>query len=202
MRILIIPAVLACAVSASALDYNIRVDIDGTKHDIHFTDFAPVSSKGVVTKATWLAPEKADSHLCGQFATPVGTWTEVSFRATPSADGQVMISLMGPWQRKANQEAATEDKREIDEIRVGWDQISVEGASAVNNGDFEQASKDGAEGWWFNKGAELKTDDQAKSGKAWVSAWHNGNVVQSITVTAGKPFTIHGWVRATYPSTK
>jgi hypothetical protein len=203
MRTLIIPALLACsAVGASALDYNIRVDIDGTKNDIHFSDFAPVSTKGVVTKATWLATEKADAHLCGQFATPVGTWTEVAFRATPSADGQIALSLMGPWQRKPNQETVADDKKEIEEIRVSWDLVSVDGAT-VANGDFEQANASGAEGWWFNKGAERMTGENlAKSGKAWISTWHNGNAVQLITVSAGKPFTIRGWVQSTYPATK
>lgn len=190
-------ALVAIAATAAAADIQTaRIDIDGVKELVKL-DGAKLldGSKGGTSAATWLPDEaKRPCYLVANFSTPIKVWTEVGFTFTPATAGKVLLTLRGPWKKKAG------DTKDIELLPVTYDNIRVEGATLVN-GSFEEGTPNAEQpikGWWM--GAKdgypkiVADPGAAKDGAKAVAAWHNGSLSQTIEVKAGTPVTVKAWV--------
>ncbi|MDB6041148.1 MAG: retaining beta-glycosidase, partial [Verrucomicrobiales bacterium] len=57
-----------------------------------------LNAKGEVTRANWLAPERIPGSYSVQIPISHFAWKELIFSFTPEHDGQVTITLLGPWE--------------------------------------------------------------------------------------------------------
>lgn len=182
----------------AALDHNVRIDLDSDrKSEVTFSALAISRGEGRTTNAASWRKDRPDTFAAALLAAPMGGWSEVAFTATPSMDGKITLSLKGPW--KAKKAPVPGEKPDLEAVYADVDLVSVEGA-AVRNGDFEDPNQDGSRpaGWWLGKEAEwVKGAADAKSGTAYVHAWHSHPAAQEIVVAAGKPITVRAWVRPT-----
>jgi len=119
-------------------------------------------------------------------------WTELWIEFTPASSGNVFIELRGSIfsDLKTNHHA------------VWVDDVSVTGPDSVSikNGSFETLNAKGFPEWWFWPAASkdnLSVDaNQAHAGKTCVSVYHDGQIIQNVTVKANKKYRVSAWFKA------
>jgi endoglucanase len=106
----------------------------------------------------------------------------------PLGEGDVTLTLMGPWEEASRGVLYRQE--------VLWDDLRVEGATLAN-GSFESVNS----GWMSNGGTILRqtTEVPAVSGAHYGKTWHNQTLFATLKVRAGEPVTILAHARAARP---
>lgn len=142
---------------------------------------------GTVANGSWLEDPEARERLL-DLSAPVTwwRWQPVTVRFVPRADGEVALSLNGPW--------AEAEGGEVWRQELLWDDFEVEGTS-LSNGDFSQ----GLDGWSSPWADQPPADDWPLSGKEVGASWHGRPLVTKLPVKAGRPVTLRFRVKAAVP---
>ena len=112
-------------------------------------------------------------------------WRQYTFSFTPSADGNIKISLQ-----------SQKDNNKPDPIQVDYDSITVEGGT-LENGDLEDKDSAGkAKSWTYTNNVIPEGSETAKSGRAFVTATWNNAISNTIAAKAGQTATITFYARA------
>lgn len=202
MRLISAILPLACAAAIAGAESTVRIDVDATNESVRMEGGRILpGAPGSAETAVWISDEaKRACYLVAEFTTPSKTWTEVAFSFTPAASCNALLSLKGPWRRKAN------STTELEQVFATFDDIRIEGSS-VYNGGFEEASEvkgQFAKGWFPGGNADypklIETAGAAKEGTKAVATWLHGSINQTITLKAGVPVTIRAWVWSDAPA--
>ena len=110
-----------------------RISIDGTNDGIIITN-SSVCGGGMLEPCSWGPEEKRKQIMTFILPSSGKDWKSSSLRFTPDKDGQIILSLLGPYVKENNK---------LKRINVLFDNVTVEG-SAIKNGDFEAAGKSAA----------------------------------------------------------
>lgn len=194
-KITLIAAVLLCVSPLFAqkpVDMA-RINVDGTNDGI--TIMAPtVCEGGRLEPCSWGPEEKRKQIMTFILPSSSANWKNSSLRFIPDKDGQVIVSLLGPY--------VLENKKPK-RIDVLFDNITVEG-SLIRNGDFELVAKSGAgpQTWELGKTPDgdfarylARNRKRGVDGTAAVMVWTGGMAYQLITVKKDMPVTIKAMTR-------
>jgi len=129
------------------------------------------NGKGGIGREDWLAPERIPASYSVQFPITHIAWRELGFNFTPEHDGNVTVSLLGPW------EAAADGKLIKEEVL--WSNFSR---------DDKSLSFDGWQG------------DAPVNGEPEVArAWHNSRKEIRLAVKGGMSVKLTVEARAAIP---
>ena len=170
-----------------------RISIDGTNDGIIITN-SSVCGGGMLEPCSWGPEEKRKQIMTFILPSSGKDWKSSSLRFTPDKDGQIILSLLGPYVKENNK---------LKRINVLFDNVTVEG-SAIKNGDFEAAGKSAAapQGWELGKTPDgdfarylPRSRKRGIDGTAAVMVWTGGMAYQLITVKKDVPVTITAMTR-------
>ncbi|HEX5791596.1 MAG TPA: glycoside hydrolase family 5 protein [Luteolibacter sp.] len=123
-------------------------------------------------------------------------WRELSVSFTAAADGDVELTLLGPW--------AADENGSMPRQEVLWDQIRVEGAE-IQNGGFELPGQATPAGWQSPWGAYPSAESwplvnaPALEGRRVAAAWCKRPLQQVLHVKGGTTITLVLHARAATP---
>lgn len=166
-----------------------RINVDGTQDGIIITD-AKVCKGGTLEPCSWGPEDKRKQIMTFILPSSSTNWISSSISFTPDKDGQINISLMGPY---------VMENKKPKRIDVLFDNVTIEGSS-IQNGNFDLAAKSGSgpASWTLGKtqNGELSRylPGNRKRGinkTATVMVWSCGMAYQSIPVKKGVPVTIN-----------
>lgn len=165
----------------------IRIDLNAVSDKIELKP--GTKPEGVtLTKASWLKDD-AKYYLICSGGKVTKDWTEYEFTFTPDKSGKVSLSLLGPWYKP-------QDAQQIVPIWMGYDNVTVTGATLANP-DFEDLNEKGEfNGWSGNITNIIKEVPDAKSGKNYIRVWHNLPMRQTMTVTQDQMVTVKFSIKA------
>ena|GEM_PF-320146 len=170
-----------------------RINVDGTADGITITD-AAVCEGGRLEPCSWGPEEKRRQIMTFILPSSAANWKSSWLRFTPDKDGQVNVSLLGPY--------VLENKKPL-RIDVLFDNITIEGSS-LRNGDFESVAKPGGgpQAWVLGKTPDgdyprylAGNRKRGVNGTAAVMVWTGGMAYQLITVKKDVPVTITAMTR-------
>ncbi|MFO0888803.1 MAG: glycoside hydrolase family 5 protein [Isosphaeraceae bacterium] len=143
---------------------------------------------GTIQRPNWLPEDQQGRAYTVNFPISRLGWREVAVQFVPAASGEVILTLMGPWEEASRGVLYRQE--------VLWDDLRVEGA-VLANGGFES----GTTGWISNGGSILRQSPEVRavSGSHYARTWHNQTLETVLKVTAGQPVTIHAHARAARP---
>lgn len=124
------------------------------------------------------------------------SWSELSVSFTAAADGDVELTLLGPW--------AADENGSMPRQEVLWDQIRIEGAE-IRNGGFESSGQATPAGWHSPWGAYPPAtswplaDAPALEGRRVAAAWCKRPLTQVFRVKGGTSITLVLHARAATP---
>ncbi len=154
-------------------------------------------SAGHVTPATWEKdPAIRERHTDILFPVRWWSWSGLSVSFTPTWDGILELSLLGPW--------AANENGEMPRKEILWDGISAEGAE-LENGGFEKLEKGAPVGWKSPWSAYPSADSwplekaEALEGKRVATAWCNRPLTQILHVKSGRTVTLKLHAKAATP---
>ncbi len=171
------------AVTGQTPSPGVAITLDGVKSNVPLT---PNEFKNLTRyqNPPWAKDAAKDCTIVALKSVEMdGDWEAVEFSFTPRADGRINLILSGKW----FQDPST---KKLHDLWVGYDNITITGASLVNP-DFEDFKNDGSLAGWINvKGKVVKNSDLAKSGKSFIKVSSNSPVLQSFTVKKGEKITV------------
>lgn len=142
---------------------------------------------GSVAEGSWLEDAAARERL-SDVSIPVSwwRWREAVVHFNPQADGEVELSLNGPWEAAEDGEPWRQE--------VLWDDFRASGAS-IYNGDFS-AGRQGWESPWaeYPDAAEWPLEG-AEVG----ASWHGRPLVRRLVVEKGRPVELRFRTKAAVP---
>ena len=170
-----------------------RINVDGTADGITITDAAACEG-GRLEPCSWGPEEKRRQIMTFILPSSSANWKNSWLRFTPDKDGQVNVSLLGPY--------VLENKKPR-RIDVLFDNITIEGSS-LRNGEFESVAKPGGgpQAWVLGKTPDgdyprylAGKKKRGVNGTAAVMVWTGGMAYQLITVKKDVPVTIRAMTR-------
>ncbi len=155
------------------------------------------ASRGSVSEAGWLEDREARKRLqVVSFPIDWWRWSEVEVHFTPAFDGEVELSLTGPWaQTEDGQLLRQEVLWEVPEGRMPgvFQTTATSGTSGANAGD---ALPEPWESPWRPYPA-LGEWPPRQAGQ--VASWHGRPLVRKLAVRAGRELTLAFRARAATP---
>ncbi len=175
-------SVLSLSVIAEALPSRVRIDINGRKQQINFTDFQCSSAlHRTFNKKT--APEQKTDYLTIESGTLTDQWQKFEFSFVPEKSGTIRLMVRGNWTRKG-------------QIRlVSYDNFTFDGFKSLNP-DFEVTKNNTISGWALRDINMCIGQTDAASGKNYVKCSHDFFIYQNMHVTAGKKAVLTFYARA------
>lgn len=131
-----------------------------------------------------------------QFPVRWWSWSELSVSFTPTWDGDLELTLLGPW--------AADENGSMPRKEVLWDKISAQGAE-LENGGFEKIANEGPVGWNSPWSAYPSADlwplgnAEALEGNRVGAAWCNRPLTQILRVKSGKTVILKLYAKAASP---
>ncbi len=195
-RLVALTLMLAFGLAATghAQSTMVRVQISGSSKQPNQKLTADQTSTGArVYPATW-AGEMMDRIIDLQLPA-TSEWQSGSATFTASEDGNVVITLLGPYIR------VNEETRELRPVLVEYDDVRVVNA-VIKNGSFEKTVADsGLPAYWNLReidGNPPNTADnrarivsaEAADGTNAVRVWHNSRFQQIVFVEKDVPVTL------------
>lgn len=137
--------------------------------------------------ATWAKPLGSRLTTSGGDL-PGGKWQDWEFSFVADRDGQVSLQLMG--RDYLNPVSGT-----LAPVWTYWDAFTAEGTT-LENGGFETVdAKSVPTGWTSSGGLVLADPKVVAAGQRCAKTWHDGRLVQTLTVRRDQPVTIRVKVR-------
>jgi endoglucanase len=150
-------------------------------------------SGGVAALASWEKdPAVRERHTDILFPVRWWSWSELSVSFTPVQDGNVELSLLGPW--------AADENGGMPRQEVLWDGAYAVGTE-IENSDLDGAEV-GAPAGWKSPWGDYPAPDAwplAQAGKGIAAAWCNRPLVQVLKVKGSKTVTLRLLAKAATP---
>lgn len=134
-------------------------------------DSGSLEGNGEVTRASWLDSARVPGSYTVQVPITHFSWRQIQFTFVPEHDGQVTVSLLGPWEAGPDRNLFKEE--------VLWSNFSRDGKSET----FDE---------WRGEAPVNGEPEVAR-------AWHNSRKEESISVKAGLPVKLALEARAVLP---
>ncbi len=168
---------------------NARLDVVVDKKAGTLDSGSIVAGRGTIERRNWVGEEEKDRGYTVQFPVTRLGWRALTIQMMPAHDGQLTISLMGPYE--------VASPGQIYRQELDWDGVKITGAT-ISGGDFETD----AAGWRGLERARVAGSSElpAFEGKSFARTWHNEPVVAEIAVKGGALVTIELHARATTPA--
>ena len=150
-------------------------------------------SSGMPALASWEKdPAVRERHTDILFPVRWWSWSELSVSFTPAQDGNVELSLLGPW--------AADENGAMPRQEVLWEGAYATGTE-IENSDFDGAEVGAPAGWKSPWGGYPAPDawPLAQAGKGIAAAWCNRPLVQVLKVKGGKKVTLRLLAKAATP---
>ncbi|MBL8993990.1 MAG: hypothetical protein JNM63_11665, partial [Spirochaetia bacterium] len=171
-------------------DSYARVSIVGVPDGIELSPVS-MSERGKNMFHTWRPENVRRMGLEAEFLAKSNTWSEGWISFKPSKDGNVRVTLFGPYVLENGKKK---------KILMVCDEVALDGAGLVN-GNFETRNAEAPKGWSSyypdnNKGDGPRLlEGRGVNGSSGVMTWHDGVYYQDVAVKKDETLTLRVKVR-------
>jgi len=191
---LLLTAAYAAWANPPKLAEQARLDLRADTSVAVLTNGFITAGNGTLDRMIWEPDEDQPGTYYARWSIHRFAWRGVGLQFTPANSGQVTLRLMGPWEEY---EPGTIYRQE-----VFWDAGSAQGAT-LSNASFEAQTAGIPDGWtlpWSSDPVVTNGPPAPYDGTNYVSAWHNGPLETSLTVTGNVPVSLFFQARALIPT--